>query len=181
MDAVKGRAATINGNDRQLYNALQGNLEGKQAQRWWKNLLGFQNLFLYRYGVVFNFLGMLGTAIIKGPESFDILQGHSKATMLLIVNNTTQGMDLNNGIALWLVAGGDGWGGLNKEMKLDMHRIWNKNLGKYDICIADNGKEARFSFLVENVIRILLDIPLWKIADLGQPSGVGDKKILREV
>ncbi|PWA72801.1 asparagine synthase family protein [Artemisia annua] len=73
------------------------------------------------------------------------------------------------------------WVGLNEEMKLDMQRIWKRNLGRDDRCIADNGKEARFPFLDEDVIRLLLDIPLWEIADLRQPSGVGDKKILREV
>lgn len=31
------------------------------------------------------------------------------------------------------------------------------------------------------MIRTLLNIPLWEIADLDQPSGVGDKIILREV
>ncbi|KAL7593288.1 hypothetical protein Lser_V15G35447 [Lactuca serriola] len=72
-------------------------------------------------------------------------------------------------------------GGLNEEMKLDMQRIWKRNLGRDDRCIVDNGKDPRFPFLDENVIRILLDIPLWEIADLGQPIGVGDKKILREV
>ncbi|CAI9268633.1 unnamed protein product [Lactuca saligna] len=51
-----------------------------------------QNLFLYGYGAIFNFLGILGTAVIKGPESFDILHGHSKATMLLIINNAGQGI-----------------------------------------------------------------------------------------
>ncbi|TKY50567.1 CMP-sialic acid transporter 3 [Spatholobus suberectus] len=51
-----------------------------------------QNLFLYGYGAIFNFLGILGTAIVKGPSSFDILQGHSKATMLLIANNAAQGI-----------------------------------------------------------------------------------------
>ncbi|XP_076885508.1 CMP-sialic acid transporter 3-like [Bidens hawaiensis] len=51
-----------------------------------------QNLFLYGYGAIFNFLGILGTVISKGPESFDILQGHSKATMLLIINNAAQGI-----------------------------------------------------------------------------------------
>ncbi|KAM0001974.1 putative asparagine synthase (glutamine-hydrolyzing) [Helianthus debilis subsp. tardiflorus] len=73
------------------------------------------------------------------------------------------------------------WAGLNEEMKLDMQRIWKRNLGRDDRCIADNGKEARFPFLDEDVIRLLLDIPLWEIADLRQSSGVGDKKILREV
>lgn len=73
------------------------------------------------------------------------------------------------------------WLGLNEEMKLDMQRIWKRNLGRDDRCIADNGKEARFPFLDEDVIRTLLDIPLWEVANLDQPSGTGDKKILREV
>ncbi|XVE97178.1 hypothetical protein REPUB_Repub02eG0288900 [Reevesia pubescens] len=51
-----------------------------------------QNLFLYGYGAIFNFLGILGTVVVKGPSSFDILQGHSKATMLLICNNAAQGI-----------------------------------------------------------------------------------------
>ncbi|GMY27041.1 Rossmann-like alpha/beta/alpha sandwich fold [Fagus crenata] len=69
---------------------------------------------------------------------------------------------------------------LHEEMKLDMQRIWKRNLGRDDRCIADSGKEARFPFLDEDVIRILLNIPLWDIAHLDQPSGIGDKKILRE-
>ncbi|MBA0862022.1 hypothetical protein Goshw_003579 [Gossypium schwendimanii] len=75
----------------------------------------------------------------------------------------------------------DSWLGLHKEMKLDMQRIWKRNLGRDDRCIADSGKEARFPFLDEDIIRTLLDIPLWEVADLDQPSGKGDKKILREV
>lgn len=51
-----------------------------------------QNLFLYGYGAIFNFLGILVTAIFKGPDNLDILQGHSKATMLLIFNNAAQGL-----------------------------------------------------------------------------------------
>ncbi|KAK4357995.1 hypothetical protein RND71_023605 [Anisodus tanguticus] len=34
------------------------------------------------------------------------------------------------------------WLGLNDEMKLDMQRIWKRNLGRDDRCIADNGKEV---------------------------------------
>ncbi|KAE8720778.1 CMP-sialic acid transporter 3 [Hibiscus syriacus] len=51
-----------------------------------------QNLFLYGYGAIFNFLAILGTALFKGPSSLDIMQGHSKATMLLICNNAAQGI-----------------------------------------------------------------------------------------
>ncbi|KQK00239.1 CMP-sialic acid transporter 5 [Brachypodium distachyon] len=51
-----------------------------------------QNLFLYGYGAIFNFLGILGTAIFQGPENFNILQGHSRATLFLICNNAAQGV-----------------------------------------------------------------------------------------
>ncbi|KAF3652480.1 CMP-sialic acid transporter 2 [Capsicum annuum] len=51
-----------------------------------------QNLFLYGYGAIFNFLGLLGTVIYKGPDNFDILRGHSRATMFLIFNNAAQGI-----------------------------------------------------------------------------------------
>ncbi|XP_075523696.1 CMP-sialic acid transporter 3-like [Primulina tabacum] len=51
-----------------------------------------QNLFLYGYGAIFNFLAILGSAIFKGPNSLDIFEGHSKATMLLICNNAAQGI-----------------------------------------------------------------------------------------
>ncbi|KAI3858190.1 hypothetical protein MKW92_051517, partial [Papaver armeniacum] len=51
-----------------------------------------QNLFLYGYGAIFNFLAIIGIAIFKGPGSFSIPEGHSKATMLLIFNNAAQGI-----------------------------------------------------------------------------------------
>lgn len=74
-----------------------------------------------------------------------------------------------------------GWVALQEEMKIDIQRIWKRNLGRDDRCIADHGKEARFPFLDEDVISTLLDIPLWEIADLEKPAGQGDKKILRKV
>lgn len=51
-----------------------------------------QNLFLYGYGAIFNFLGIVGMALVKGPDNVDILQGLSKATILLICNNAAQGI-----------------------------------------------------------------------------------------
>ncbi|KAJ6817830.1 CMP-sialic acid transporter 4-like isoform X1 [Iris pallida] len=51
-----------------------------------------QNIFLYGYGAIFNLLAILGIAIFKGPSSFDLFHGHSKATMLLIINNAAQGI-----------------------------------------------------------------------------------------
>nr|CAD1819434.1 unnamed protein product [Ananas comosus var. bracteatus] len=74
-----------------------------------------------------------------------------------------------------------GWVALHEEMRLDMQRIWKRNMGRDDRCISDHGKEARFPFLDEDVIATLLEIPLWEIAELDKPVGTGDKKILREV
>ncbi|PKA53960.1 hypothetical protein AXF42_Ash011440 [Apostasia shenzhenica] len=74
-----------------------------------------------------------------------------------------------------------GWRALHEEMRLDMQRIWKRNLGRDDRLISDHGKEARFPFLDEEVIQTLLEIPLWDIATLDEPVGKGDKKILREV
>uniref|UniRef100_K3Z4N1 Glutamine amidotransferase type-2 domain-containing protein n=1 Tax=Setaria italica TaxID=4555 RepID=K3Z4N1_SETIT len=74
-----------------------------------------------------------------------------------------------------------GWNALDEEMRLDVQRIWKRNMGRDDRCISDHGKEARFPFLDEHVIKTLLEIPLWEIAKLDEPVGKGDKKILREV
>jgi hypothetical protein len=55
-----------------------------------------QNLFLYGYGALFNFLAILCTAIYQGAgaggNGFNIMEGHSKATMCLIFNNAAQGI-----------------------------------------------------------------------------------------
>ncbi|KAJ8467433.1 hypothetical protein OPV22_029985 [Ensete ventricosum] len=51
-----------------------------------------QNLFLYGYGAIFNFIAIISTAVLKGTSSFHILEGHSKATMFLICNNAAQGI-----------------------------------------------------------------------------------------
>ncbi|XP_024535743.1 asparagine synthetase domain-containing protein 1 [Selaginella moellendorffii] len=74
-----------------------------------------------------------------------------------------------------------GWEALAAEMRLDMQRLWKRNLGRDDRCIGDHGKEARFPFLDEDVIQTFLDIPLEEVVDLRQDLGIGDKKILRQV
>ncbi|XP_020253945.1 uncharacterized protein LOC109831013 [Asparagus officinalis] len=67
------------------------------------------------------------------------------------------------------------------HIPLDIQRIWKRNLGRDDRCISDHGKKARFPFLDEDVIKSLLELPLWEIVELDEPAGRGDKKILREV
>ena len=72
-----------------------------------------------------------------------------------------------------------GWESLIKEMQLELDRISKRNLGRDDRCIADHGKEARFPFLDEGVVRLLGELPVWQKADLRQPRGEGEKILLR--
>eukprot|EP00850_Spirogloea_muscicola_P020954 SM000232S07924 [mRNA] locus=s232:50599:54799:- [translate_table: standard] len=51
-----------------------------------------QNLFMYCYGAAFNFMGIILLNSAGGGDGYNILKGHSKATMFLIVNNALQGM-----------------------------------------------------------------------------------------
>ncbi|KAK3282635.1 hypothetical protein CYMTET_9632 [Cymbomonas tetramitiformis] len=74
-----------------------------------------------------------------------------------------------------------GWEGLAQEMRLDVQRLWVRNLGRDDRLISDQGREARFPFLDEGVMATLLGLPLWAVSDLRLPRGVGEKCVLRHV
>eukprot|EP00246_Nothoceros_aenigmaticus_P012722 TRINITY_DN4077_c0_g1_i1.p1 TRINITY_DN4077_c0_g1~~TRINITY_DN4077_c0_g1_i1.p1 ORF type:complete len:405 (-),score=56.97 TRINITY_DN4077_c0_g1_i1:341-1555(-) len=51
-----------------------------------------QSLFLYLWGAFFNCLALVVTTLYHGGNGVNIFQGHSKATVLLIVNNGAQGV-----------------------------------------------------------------------------------------
>lgn len=68
---------------------------------------------------------------------------------------------------------------LRRELDKDLQRIWKRNLGRDDRCIAAHGKEARFPFLDEQVVRFLGSLATDQICDLSQPRGQGDKLVLR--
>jgi len=69
---------------------------------------------------------------------------------------------------------------LARELSLDVRRMWLRNCGRDDRLVADHGREARHPFLDEGVMELLLRLPLHVIADLRQPPGQGDKRILRQ-
>lgn len=74
-----------------------------------------------------------------------------------------------------------GWDALELEIERDIGRLWLRNLGRDDRMIADHGKEVRYPYLDEDVMALLSSLPLWHLADLRLPDGVGDKRIIREV
>ena len=71
--------------------------------------------------------------------------------------------------------------GLEREVALDMSRLWQRNCGRDDRLVADRSRECRSPFLDEQFVLRMLRHPLWALADLGQPPGQGDKVVLRAV
>lgn len=60
--------------------------------------------------------------------------------------------------------------GLQAELKLDMQRLWLRNLGRDDRLIADHGRESRHPFLDEAFTAALLRLPLSAIVDMNLPG-----------
>ena len=73
------------------------------------------------------------------------------------------------------------WSSLEVETRLDVRRLWIRNLGRDDRVIGDCGSEARFPFLDEGVMFRSLTTPLSDVAALDFPRGVGDKMLIRAV
>lgn len=73
-----------------------------------------------------------------------------------------------------------GWEALSSELALDVKRLWQRNLGRDDRIVADRGREARHPFLDDQVVQEALSWPVQALANLNQPPGEGDKKVLRE-
>ncbi|CAI5702049.1 unnamed protein product [Peronospora effusa] len=70
---------------------------------------------------------------------------------------------------------------LRAELNMDLSRIWKRNLGRDDRCIAAHGREARFPYLDETVVSTIAAFPISSLCDADLPRGVGDKRVLRLV
>jgi asparagine synthetase B (glutamine-hydrolysing) len=72
-----------------------------------------------------------------------------------------------------------GWAALQRELILDVARLWRRNLGRDDRVCSDHGREVRLPFLDEDVMALVASLPLPLLADLRLGHGIGDKRVLR--
>eukprot|EP00088_Acartia_fossae_P041098 TRINITY_DN4296_c0_g1_i3.p1 TRINITY_DN4296_c0_g1~~TRINITY_DN4296_c0_g1_i3.p1 ORF type:complete len:603 (-),score=80.31 TRINITY_DN4296_c0_g1_i3:1486-3267(-) len=73
----------------------------------------------------------------------------------------------------------EGWPGLQDELRMELLRISERNLGRDNRIISDHGVMARFPFLDENFVSFLSGLPTNLKCDLSLPRGIGEKLILR--
>jgi len=73
-----------------------------------------------------------------------------------------------------------GYPALQAELNLEKGRLWTRNLGRDDRCIAACGREGRTPFLDEDVVNYLASLRVESIVDFDRPQGEGDKMILRK-
>ncbi|RYP77275.1 hypothetical protein DL769_003470 [Monosporascus sp. CRB-8-3] len=59
----------------------------------------------------------------------------------------------------------EGYRGLIDELKLDVTRIGQRNLGRDDRVMAHWGKEVRFPYLDEQLVRCAISCPVWQKCD----------------
>ncbi len=58
-----------------------------------------------------------------------------------------------------------GYPGLIEELKLDVDRLGKRNLGRDDRVISHWGREARFPYLDESLVKWAIECPIWEKCD----------------
>lgn len=71
--------------------------------------------------------------------------------------------------------------GLIAELKLDVSRLGKRNLGRDDRAMSHWGREVRFPFLDEELVKWAIGTPVWEKCDFGHTDGVIEpgKRVLR--
>ena len=59
----------------------------------------------------------------------------------------------------------DGYSGLAQELQLDVSRLGKRNLGRDDRVMANWGREVRFPYLDEGLVRWAIGCPSWEKCD----------------
>jgi asparagine synthetase B (glutamine-hydrolysing) len=64
-----------------------------------------------------------------------------------------------------------GFSGLLEELELDVNRLGKRNLGRDDRMISTWGREARYPYLDEELVKWALDTPVWWKCGFGMETG----------
>ena len=76
-----------------------------------------------------------------------------------------------------------GYARLVEELKLDVSRLGKRNLGRDDRVMAQWGREVRFPFLDEKLVKWAMSLPAWEKCDFGSASAAEhldpEKRVLR--
>ncbi|XP_014608843.1 PREDICTED: asparagine synthetase domain-containing protein CG17486 [Polistes canadensis] len=74
-----------------------------------------------------------------------------------------------------------GWNALKQELNDELAKISQRNLGRDDRIISDNGRQSRLPYLDENVIQYVQQLQPWErcFPTEKMPPGLGDKLLLR--
>lgn len=73
----------------------------------------------------------------------------------------------------------DGLNGLCVELKMEMRRISERNLGRDDRILSDHGKESRLPYLDEDLISFLNELNIQSKCNMKLEKGFGEKYLLR--
>lgn len=60
-----------------------------------------------------------------------------------------------------------GYPGLLEELELDINRLGKRNLGRDDRVMSNWGREARFPYLDEDFLQLVLELPVWEKCSFG--------------
>ncbi|CAG9971595.1 unnamed protein product [Clonostachys byssicola] len=76
-----------------------------------------------------------------------------------------------------------GYQGLVEELKLDVSRLGKRNLGRDDRVLSHWGREARFPYLDERLVRWAIELPAWEKCNFDVPGSDSyldpEKRVLR--
>lgn len=78
-----------------------------------------------------------------------------------------------------------GYPSLIDELKLDVGRLGKRNLGRDDRVMSHWGREVRFPFLDERLVKWAIEVPVWEKCDFGNAASDEhldpEKRVLRLV
>ncbi|KAM3456402.1 hypothetical protein MY3296_001681 [Beauveria thailandica] len=69
-----------------------------------------------------------------------------------------------------------GYEGLIEELRLDVGRLGKRNLGRDDRAMSHWGREVRFPFLDERLVKWAIELPVWQKCDFGNDAD-GEKGV----